>query len=116
MLQRLEEEGIKTYLKDEHMVTIDPILSNAIGGIKLMVYREQADRALELITSFEKAYSKAVVCSRCRSNQVHYVTQTNNVTNWFAAILTWLFGNYSLSFKKVYKCFDCGHESKSLPD
>ena len=41
MLQRLEEEGIKVYLKDEHTVTIDPILSNAIGGVKLMVFRDQ---------------------------------------------------------------------------
>ena len=116
MLQRLEHEGIKAYLKDEHTVTIDPILSNAIGGIKLMVYQEQADRALELITIIELAYSKAVVCSKCQSSNVHYVTQSNNVTNWFTAILTWVFGNYALSIKKVYKCFDCGHESEFLPD
>ena len=34
---RLEEDGINCWLKDENTVTIDPILSNAIGGIKLMV-------------------------------------------------------------------------------
>ncbi len=32
-----EEEGINCWLKDENTVTIDPILTNAIGGIKLMV-------------------------------------------------------------------------------
>ena len=116
MLQRLEEEGIKAYLKDEHTVTIDPILSNAIGGIKLMVYEEQANRALELINSFEQAYANAIACSRCKSTNVHYVTQPNDITNWFTAIVTWLFGNYALSGKKVYRCFDCGHESESLPD
>lgn len=116
MLQRLEEEGIKAYLKDEHTVTIDPILSNAIGGIKLMVYEEQANRALELINSFEQAYTNAIACSRCKSTNVHYVTQSKDITNWFTAIVTWLFGNYALSIKKVYRCFDCGHESESLPD
>jgi hypothetical protein len=116
MLQRLEEEGIKAYLKDEHTVTIDPILSNAIGGIKLMVFREQAERALELITSFEEAYNKAVVCPGCRSTNMHFVTQSKNVTNWFTAIVTWLFGNYALPHKKVYRCFNCGHESESMPN
>ncbi|HEV7781971.1 MAG TPA: hypothetical protein VGO58_11940 [Chitinophagaceae bacterium] len=33
----LEEEGISSWLKDENTLTIDPILTNAVGGIKLMV-------------------------------------------------------------------------------
>ena len=115
MLQRLEEEGIKAYLMDEHTVTIDPILSNAIGGIKLMIYEEQFERAIELITGFEQAYKQAKSCPNCGSKDIHYITQPNNVTNWFTAVATWLFGNYAVSFKKVYKCSDCGFESESLP-
>ena len=30
-------DGIRCWLKDENTVTIDPILTNAIGGIKVMV-------------------------------------------------------------------------------
>ena len=111
MLQRLEAEGIRGYLKDEHTVTIDPILTNAVGGIKLMIHKDQVERAMDLINQFEKEYKEAVVCPRCHSNNVHYITQPNNVTNWFTAVVTWLFGSYAVSFKKVYKCFDCGHES-----
>lgn len=48
---RLKEEYINCYLQDEHSVTIDPFLSNAIGGIKLMVAETQAERALELLDS-----------------------------------------------------------------
>ena len=113
MLQRLEAEGIRGYLKDEHTVTIDPILSNAIGGIKLMIHQDQVERAMELINRFEQEYKEAVVCPQCNSNNVHYITQPNNVTNWFTAIVTWLFGNYAISFKKVYKCFDCGYETEN---
>ena len=116
MMQRLEEEGIKTYLQDEHTVTIDPILSNAIGGIKLMVYDEQLERALKLIDGFEQDYKAAVICPRCHSTDVLHITQPNNVTNWFTALTTWLFGNYALSFKKVYKCSDCGYELEALPE
>lgn len=115
MLQRLEDEGIRAYLQNEHTVTIDPILSNAIGGIQLMIYHEQLERALQLISGFEQEYKQAVVCPRCQSTDMQYITQPNNVTNWFTAITTWLFGNYALSFKKVYKCLHCGYESESLP-
>lgn len=53
MMGRLEEEGIRCWLQNENSVTIDPFLSNAIGGIKLMVPEIQADRALQLLASFE---------------------------------------------------------------
>lgn len=48
-LGRLKEEYINCYLQDEYSVTIDPFLSNAIGGIKLMVAETQAERALEIL-------------------------------------------------------------------
>ncbi len=48
---RLKEEYINCHLLDEYMVTIDPFLSNAIGGIKLMVAETQAERALEILNA-----------------------------------------------------------------
>jgi Putative prokaryotic signal transducing protein len=48
---RLKEEFINCYLQDEYTVTIDPLLSNAIGGIKLMVAEQQAGRALEILST-----------------------------------------------------------------
>ena len=116
VLQRLEEEGIRAWLKDENTVTIDPILSNAIGGIKLMILEEQAQRALELLENFEKEYKQAVKCPKCGSNNVHFVTEASNPANWLSAIATWLFGNYAVAVKKIYRCFNCGFEFETLPD
>lgn len=48
---RLQEEGINCWLQDEYTVTIDPLLSNAVGGIKLMVTEPQAERALEILNT-----------------------------------------------------------------
>jgi hypothetical protein len=45
----LKEEYINCYLQDEYSVTIDPFLSNAIGGIKLMVAESQLERAKEIL-------------------------------------------------------------------
>lgn len=49
LMGRLEEEGISCWLKDENIVTIDPLLTNAVGGIKLMVAATQYERALALL-------------------------------------------------------------------
>jgi hypothetical protein len=40
MLSKLKDGGIRCYLKDEFTVTVDPILSNAVGGIKLVVNKD----------------------------------------------------------------------------
>ena len=50
-LGRLKDDYINCYLLDEHTITIDPLLTNAIGGIKLMVAETQAQRAYELLNA-----------------------------------------------------------------
>jgi len=45
----LESEGIETIVKDELTTLVNPFLSNAIGGVKLMVHTSEVDRALELL-------------------------------------------------------------------
>lgn len=51
---RLKDEFINCYLENENSVTIDPFLSNAIGGIRLMVAESQAKRAIELLDEDDK--------------------------------------------------------------
>jgi predicted RNA-binding Zn-ribbon protein involved in translation (DUF1610 family) len=114
-LQQLEAEGIRAYLQDEHTVTIDPILSNAVGGIKLLVYEEQAERAREIIETLEKEYRNSFVCPSCGSHKFHEVTDTKKAVNWLSAIITYLFGNYAVSVTKVFRCFDCGFETRESP-
>jgi hypothetical protein len=46
---RLAEEGIEAWLGDEHIVTIDPILTNAVGGIKLLVPELHAEKAISIL-------------------------------------------------------------------
>jgi Putative prokaryotic signal transducing protein len=53
-LGMLQDAGINCHLKDEHTITIDPFLSPAIGGMKLMVHSSQAERAVELLEQTER--------------------------------------------------------------
>lgn len=48
-LGRLQEEFINCFLQDEYTVTVDPLLANAIGGIKLIVAASQAERAWQIL-------------------------------------------------------------------
>ncbi len=49
VLGMLQESGINCHLKDEYTITIDPFLSPALGGMKIMVYGAQFVRAKEII-------------------------------------------------------------------
>jgi Zn finger protein HypA/HybF involved in hydrogenase expression len=106
----LEEEGINCWLKDENTVTIDPILTNAVGGIKVMVAEENAQQAREILERLRKEQKAAVVCPNCGSHNVELVSTPRKAINWLSAITTFFLGDYAMSIDKVQHCFDCKHE------
>lgn len=53
-LGMLRQEGIDCHLQDEFIITIDPFLSPALGGMKLMVDEMQASRAMELLEATDE--------------------------------------------------------------
>lgn len=113
-LTKLQDAGIECYLKDEYTVTIDPILTNAIGGIKLVVKKEDYEAAMQLMQQFDKEYLEAVQCPKCNAKNFLQITKPG-AANYITAILTWLFASYSIAPQKVYQCQSCGYESESLP-
>ena len=108
---RLQEEHINCWLKDENTVTIDPILTNAVGGIKLMVAEPQIARALALIANDRQEYQQQHPCPQCGSENIDLVSTPRKPGNWLGTIV-----NVALSIgaplpvDKVYHCFDCGKE------
>ena len=107
---RLEEEGYRCWLKDENTVTIDPILTNAVGGIKLMVAEPQAKNAYLLLKQLHDDHQSIQQCPACGGNQVSEVSTPNKATNWLSAIIGFLFTSYALPIQKANHCFTCGHE------
>jgi predicted RNA-binding Zn-ribbon protein involved in translation (DUF1610 family) len=107
---RLEEDGIKCWLKDENTVTIDPILANAVGGIKLMVANSQAERASSILRILANESKALHPCPKCGSLNIEYVTTPRKASNWVSALLGFFFTSFALPIDKVYHCFDCGHE------
>ena len=114
-LARLDEEGITCYLKDEYTVTIDPMLSNAIGGIKLMVFPDDFEEAKALLDAYDKQYRSSLTCPQCGSHDVEYISKPG-VKNWITAITSWLFSSYALAAEQVYHCYECAFEFTDLPE
>jgi predicted RNA-binding Zn-ribbon protein involved in translation (DUF1610 family) len=115
LLTKLRHAGIECYLKDEYTVTIDPLLSNAIGGIKLIVKKKDELKARKMLQIFDNEYRNKVTCPQCGSHDVLLVPK-QSPENFMAAIASWLFSAYAVSAENVYKCSNCGYESKSLPE
>ena len=115
MLSRMQQAGIPCFLKDEYTVTIDPILSNAIGGIKLAVPERFATKAFAMLKQFEEEYLQSAVCPQCGNNRISLVSK-KGTANFITAILTWLFSSYAVAPEKIYQCLDCGYETETLPE
>lgn len=112
---RLKEEGIECWLKDENTVTIDPLLTNAIGGIKLMAPEPEARRAWQLLKELERQHKATTPCPQCGSANIELVSSPRKPSNWFGFIFSFFTVNYPLPVSQVYHCFDCGHEFSQDP-
>lgn len=112
LLSKMLDQNIHCYLKDEFTVTIDPILSNAIGGIKLCVADTDFAQAKELLIAFEE--ESKIACPKCSSKAVEYIVQPKNPANWLLAIASWFLASYALKGKEVYHCFTCKYEFDTL--
>jgi predicted RNA-binding Zn-ribbon protein involved in translation (DUF1610 family) len=114
-LTRLRAAGVECYLKDEYTVTLDPLLSNAIGGIKLVVRKNEEHKVRKLLREMNAEADSKLLCPQCGSHKFILVPK-RSAENLLAAISTWLFSAYAVSAENVYQCSDCGYESETLPE
>lgn len=115
ILTRLQSDGIECYLRDENTITLDPMLGNALGGIKLAVKKQDAPAAIKLLGAYQLEYMLSATCPRCGSNSFIHVAK-KEAANYLTAILTWAVSNYAVAPKYVYQCGNCGYECETLPD
>jgi predicted RNA-binding Zn-ribbon protein involved in translation (DUF1610 family) len=115
LLTKLRDAGIECYLKDEYTVTIDPLLTNAVGGIKLVINKEDSKDVFALLQQFDEDYRRNAVCPKCGSHNIELVPK-RTAANMITAIISWLFSDYAVSVENVYQCSNCGYESHNLPE
>lgn len=111
---RLEADGIQVFLSDNLTIDTDPLVSNAIGGVKLKVLSHQALKAQHILSSIEK-YSiddegNTINCPNCKSEKVELFSTIKDAKSLFWFIFGFLFSSLPLHTKHKYKCEDCKNE------
>ena len=103
----LENEGIECYIYDEHTVTVFPLYSNAVGGIKVKILKKD----LELAKSILLSAIVTVICPNCASQNIILNYKSMKGLKGFLSAFTSLFTvSYPLHYKMVNKCRDCNEE------
>ncbi|PHQ30051.1 putative signal transducing protein [Leeuwenhoekiella nanhaiensis] len=111
---RLEADGIEAFLQDEYTIDTDPLISNAIGGVKLAVWTEDVMRAKTILESVAE-YSvddegKALHCPECNSTQVKYYTTVNSFKAFASFLVTLLVSVLPIYTKYEYRCENCKNQ------
>ena len=115
VLSMLVASGINAHLKDEHTITIDPLLSPALGGMKLMVHFAQVERAWELLEDAEHQYLQSIPCPVCKAHSLKAISVTKEYRCRLSAIINMLLCGKSVEIIKMYQCTSCGYDFKELP-
>jgi hypothetical protein len=115
---RLEAEGIQVFLFDNLTIDTDPLVSHAIGGVKLKVLSEQVLEAQHVLESINK-YSvddagNALTCPNCNSDKTQLCTTVKDGKSFFAFIFALLLNLFVIILpfytKHKYRCEDCKTE------
>lgn len=104
---KLESEGIPVFLKDENTLNSDPLISYAIGGVKVQVYTKDKEKAVEIYNSI-RAYAvdfegKPIVCPNCKAEKSEAYYQRKG-------IFLKLFPFFE---SRKFKCLKCGMITKA---
>jgi hypothetical protein len=114
---KLESEGIACIVGDENLVRVDWLLSNAVGGVKLLVPEWEAEQArallrpqphLVVVAEEGEPADGELICPRCRSYDVYYQRFSQRV----AGIFILLFGFLIPWRSRRWTCKQCGYEWK----
>ncbi len=109
----LENEGIESFIYDEETITMDPLLSNAIGGIKVKINAKDIERTKKFLAKREEENNPP--CPNCGSKRIMTNFRSfKSASGIISAIAAFLFTIFPPMFKTVNKCLDCNQEFESL--
>ena len=115
---RLEDSGIPCMV-DDSMMNVYPIYSNAIGGIKVKIFKRDLDKATELLKDgeglpvdkfIEDSQVPARVCPFCGSNNVRYALSNPDDANWLVRSISAVTAALPFSKDPDWHCFNCGKD------
>lgn len=115
LLGRLEHAGITGYLRDEYTVLVNPLLANAIGGVKLAVDVNDAEEAMRILDEFEDEELKEAICPVCKHQEFAVLFRPLDA-NIIVSLLSKLFSkSVPQQMEKIFRCAHCKYETDAMP-
>ena len=107
---------INSFIFDENIIVLNPLLSQAVGGIKLVVYSNNFDLANSIIENIDKKpftneLLEVIKCSKCQSQDIFNGFKSfKGFKGILSALVSFIFVAYPIYFQRVYRCKKCGFE------
>ena len=71
---KLDSEGVTSMLMDEKTIDADPLISQAIGGVKVLVHEKDSDKAIKIfntVREYEKDQKgNPIPCPNCDATTI----------------------------------------------
>jgi phage FluMu protein Com len=112
---KLQDAGVECYLRDENTVTVDPLLSNAVGGIKLMVEESHFELAVDLMKAAEVAYLSDITCPYCKETGLTAEEKINKPETFWGKLKNQIAYGQTSTYSKKYRCQHCKSIMNELP-
>lgn len=113
LMARLKNEGIECTLQDENTVSVNPLYSQLVGGIKLKIKREDSEKALLILNQIETTpltdeQNEVIMCQRCDSTELYADFKSiKGAGGFFSAIFSVVMRIFPFYVKNVYRCKKC---------
>ena len=108
---RLEAEDIQVFLRDNITIDTDPLVSHAIGGVKLKVLAKDENKARDILESITKFSldddGNLIKCPNCNKEKIELYSTINNLKSFFYFLIGFISGTLPFSTRYEYKCIDC---------
>ena len=111
---KLEYFGVKVFIRDSFTIDANPLISNAIGGVKLYVRNENYIDAKKILKSTND-YSlddngKSIICPNCGDDKIKFQTTIKDFKSFLAFLFSLFFIILPFYNKYKYKCSNCNFE------
>lgn len=107
VLSKLQDAGIECYIKDENSIFV----TRAIASVILLVKDVDEQRAKDLLDQFDLEYETSITCPNCGGHNIQIIIPEGS-GNTITGVLSSYFSENTSSQEDMYKCRDCGYETR----
>lgn len=115
----LETNGIPCIIDNENIVNVNPLYSQAVGGVRLSVFEKDIPQASEVVMAKNEIEiddnndkNKSIACPHCGSDNISYGQPMKGRFGWVSIFIALALQVYPFSFRKKFHCFNCQADFK----